>query len=88
VYLFAGRDVAPDDLDGAGAEPYATTGVTDATDAGAARYALRNLEPGDYTIAVTCRGDVEVLGQDDDLRFRGTRNVALESGESREVDFD
>ena len=88
VYLFAGRDVAPDDLDGAGAEPYATTGVTDATDAGAARYVLPNLEPGDYTIAVTCRGDIEVLGQDDDLRFRGTRNVALDSGESREVDFD
>jgi hypothetical protein len=88
VYLFAGRDVTPDDLDGAGAEPYATTRVTPAAVGGVVRYALRNLEPGDYTITVTCRGDVEALGRDDDLRFRGTRNVALESGESREVDLD
>ena len=88
VYMFAGRDVTPDDLDGAGAEPYATTRVTVATVGGEVRYALRHLEPGDYTMTVTCRGDVEVLGQDDDLGFRGTRNVALEAGESREVDFD
>ena len=88
VYLFTGRDVTPDDLDGAAAEPYATTRVTVATVGDEVRYALRNLEPGDYTMTVTCRGDVEVLGQDDDLGFRGTRNVALEAGESREVDFD
>jgi hypothetical protein len=88
VYLFAGRDVTPDDLDGAGAEPYATARVTVATGDDPVRYVLRYLEPGDYTMAVTCRGDAEALGQDDDLRFRGTRNVALESGESGEVDFD
>ena len=86
--LFAGRDVTPDDLDGAGAEPYATTRVTLATGDDEVRYALRHLEPGDYTLAVTCRGDLEALGQDDDLRFRGARNVALESDESTEVDFD
>ena len=88
VYLFTGRDVTPDDLDGAGVEPYATTRVTVATDADEVRYTLRHLEPGDYTLAVTCRGDVEELGRDDDLRFRGARNVALESDESTEVDFD
>lgn len=88
VYVFAGRDVTADDLDGAGAEPYATTRVTVATAGGEVRYALRNLEPGDYTITVSCRGDLDALARDDDLRFRGTRNVALEAGESREVDFD
>ena len=45
-------------------------------------------ETGDYTIAVTCRGDLEELGQDDDLRFRGAHNVTLEADEAREVDFD
>jgi hypothetical protein len=88
VYLFTGRDVTPDDLDGAGAEPYATTRVTLEAAGGEVRYALRNLEPGDYTITVTCRGNLEVLGGDDDLSFRGVRNVELESGESREVDLD
>jgi hypothetical protein len=88
VYLFAGRDVVPDDLDGAAAEPYATTRVTVATGDDEVQYALRHLEPGDYTMAVTCRGALEELGQDDDLRFRGARNVALASDESTEVDFD
>lgn len=88
AYLFAGRDVAPDDLDGAGAEPYATTRLTVATGGDELRYALRHLEPGDYTIAITCRGDIEALGRDDDLRFRATRNVSVDAGGTREVDLD
>ena len=88
VYLYAGHDVAPDDLDGAAPEPYATTRVSPADTGDEVRYTLRHLEPGDYTIGVTCRGDIDELGQDDDLRFRATRNVSLDTDETREVDFD
>jgi hypothetical protein len=87
VYLFAGRGVTPDDLDGAGAEPYATASVTVGT-GNETRYALRNLEPGDYTIGVTCRGDAEAPGRDDDLRFRGVRNLSLDDGDTRGLDLD
>jgi hypothetical protein len=87
VYLFAGRGITPDDLDGAGAEPYATASVTVET-GNETRYALRNLEPGDYTIAVTCRGDAEAPGRNDDLRFRGVRNLSLDDGDTRELDLD
>ncbi|MCE3285466.1 MAG: hypothetical protein K0R70_1722, partial [Steroidobacteraceae bacterium] len=51
-------------------------------------YAVRNVEPGDYTVSATCRGADDVLGQDDDLRFRGTRNVGLEADETLEVDIE
>lgn len=88
VYLFAGRDVVPDDLDGAAAEPYATVRVTPGTTSAEVRYAVRNVEPGDYTVAATCRGADDELGQDDDLRFRGARNVGLDADEALEVDLD
>jgi hypothetical protein len=87
VYLFAGRDVVPDDLDGAAAEPYATTRVRDAG-TGDFEYALRHLQPGDYTLALTCEGDDDELGDDELLSFHKVRNVSLESDETRAVDLD
>jgi hypothetical protein len=88
VYLYTGRDVVPDDLDGVGPEPYATVRVSPGTTSDDVRYAVRNVEPGDYTVAATCRGADEELGADDDLRFRGARNVGLDADETLEVDLD
>jgi hypothetical protein len=88
VYLFTGRDVVPDDIDGAAPEPYATAQVAPGTTNDEVRYAVRNVEPGDYTVAATCRGADEELGQDDDLRFRGARNVGLDADETLEVDLE
>jgi len=80
VYLFPGRDVEPDDLDGAGAEPLATTSVVTA-DLSVFRYALRFLPGGNYTLALTCRGNEDVLADNDDLGFRSGENVQLDAGE-------
>ncbi len=80
VYLFPGRDVEPDDLDGTGAQPLATTSVVTAGVAGF-RYALRFLPGGNYTLALTCRGNEEVLVDNDDLGFRSGENVQIDSGE-------
>jgi hypothetical protein len=77
IYLFSGTNVQPDDLDGAGAEPLATTRVLDSVIA-RPRYALRFLPAGDYTLALTCTGDEDVLGVDDDLAFRNVTNVQLD----------
>lgn len=87
VYLFEGRDVVPDDLDGAGAEPYATTRVLD-PGTGDFEYALRHLEPGDYTLALTCEGNDDELGDDELLSFHKARNVSLDSDETLELDLD
>jgi hypothetical protein len=88
VYLFAGHDVVPDDLDGAAAEPHATTRVRQETADEQFSYALRHLAPGDYTLALTCEGDEDVLAEDDGLSFRSVRNVSLESAETLELDLD
>jgi hypothetical protein len=80
VYLFSGTGVSPDDLDGAQAEPFATTSVVRSATT-ALVYSLRFLPTGDYTLALTCNGNDDVLGVDDDLRFRNVTNVRINRGE-------
>jgi len=87
VYLFSGADVQPDDLDGAGAEPLATTRVLDPVIA-RPQYALRFLPAGDYTLALTCKGDEDVLGGDDDLAFRNVTNVEVDSDDVLQRDLN
>ncbi|MFC4311201.1 DUF4382 domain-containing protein [Steroidobacter flavus] len=82
VYLFQGRDVTPDDIDGSGVEPFATAPVFTATSGGGFFYALRYLPAGDYTLAVTCDGNDEDPTADDDLRFRNAINVSLDDHET------
>lgn len=87
VYLFSGEDVEPDDRDGSGVEPFATTDVYTTTD-GRQAYALRFLPEGDYTIAVTCEGDLENPDtDDDDLDFQMTDNVQVNEDSTVRVDF-
>jgi hypothetical protein len=53
VYVFAGADVQPDDVDGISADPVATI---EAKPNAAGDYEYRTvLEPGDYTVAFTCQ---------------------------------
>lgn len=76
VYLFQG-DVEPDDADGNGVEPYATAPVVSALLGTQFSYALRFLPEGDYTIALTCRGDDEDPATDDNLRFQNAASIKL-----------
>ena len=87
IYLYSGRNVQADDLDGAEAEPYATTGVIDSGIA-AFRYALRFLPAGNYTLAFTCQGDEEVPGSSEDLDFRSVENVEVEAGDVLQWNLD
>ncbi len=87
IYLYSGRNVQPDDLDGADAEPFATTGVTDSGTA-AFQYALRFLPAGNYPLAFTCRGDEEVPGSSENLDFRNVENVAIEAGDVLQRNLD
>lgn len=80
VYLFAGTNVSPDDLDGARAEPFATTSVTRSVTT-ALVYSLRFLPAGDYTLAFTCNGYEDELGVDDALLFRNVTNVRINRGD-------
>jgi hypothetical protein len=87
IYLFAGTDVEPDDLDGIEAEPFATTNVTNPA-FGGFEYALRFLPAGDYTIALTCTGNEDLLDVDDDLDLSNAATVEIDEAEVRQFDFD
>ena len=79
IYLFLGEDITPDDRDGAGVEPYLTTGVGVNGSSTTSGYAFSFLPEGGYTLASTCRGDEEDPGVSDDLDFRNVINVDVEA---------
>ncbi|MFL6549145.1 MAG: DUF4382 domain-containing protein [Povalibacter sp.] len=87
VYLFKGQDVDPNDL-GSAAEPFATSAVTTTSLNDQFSYGLRFLPPGDYTIALTCNGDTDELGSDDDIAFVATTNIQLSSAETATHNFE
>ena len=78
VYLYAGADVVPDDIDNSDdtdVEPVASSLVDDA-----GQYVIGFLEAGDYTLSFTCNAGSEDIEADDDLQFAGTRNVTVVAG--------
>jgi hypothetical protein len=87
VYLFSDHDVEPDDLDGFGVEPFATTRVT-ASGTGGFLYTLRFLPADDYTLAFTCRGNRDDVSVDDDLDFSRVQNISLSDGQTLQRDID
>jgi Domain of unknown function (DUF4382) len=87
IYLYSGRNVQADDLDGAEAEPFATTGVIDSGSA-ALRYALRFLPAGNYTLAFTCQGDEEVPGSSENLDFRNVESIEIDAGDVLQRNID
>jgi hypothetical protein len=82
VYLFEGENITPDDLDGAGVEPFATSPVFTNN-----FYSLRVLPEGTYTMAVTCIGNDDDAATDQDLEFRNIVNVELDANEVLERDL-
>ena len=88
VYLYKGAGVEPDDLDGADAEPFATTRIVQGpTLGGVPTYSLRFFPAGDYTLAFTCQGDADALGANDDVVFSNAQNVSLDDGEALRLDL-
>lgn len=87
VYLYSGANVTPDDLDGAAAEPFATARVV-VQDFTAPRYALRFLPAGAYTLALTCRGNEDLLDTSDNLAFRNVVNVEVEADDMLQRNLD
>lgn len=82
VYLYQGENVTPDDIDGTDPEPFATSPVFTSQDGGSFFYALRYLPAGNYTLALSCIGNDEDPGEDDDLEFRNAIDVQLDDSES------
>lgn len=86
VYVYAGSDVTPDDIDRIDAEPYATTRVEASGTAFA--YTLRFLPPGHYTLALTCNGDIDAIATSDALVFQDVQNVTLDTAQTLQLDLN
>lgn len=103
VYLYEGLDRTPADLNGddSDAEPFATAVVNYdpmAGNSGQGSYRIGFLNPGEYTIALTCAADREENPDPeaeseeerlavDDLMFQQPQNVTTEAGVTSTVDF-
>ncbi|HEU4617759.1 MAG TPA: DUF4382 domain-containing protein [Gammaproteobacteria bacterium] len=79
VYVYAGKGVVPDDIDGADPEPVATLDVKQNA---AGEYAFgAPLSPGDYTLAFTCQaGNDDPETDDTDADPNTADKVAFSAG--------
>ena len=64
VYIYAGLNVEPDDIDGVDPEPVTTVDAVDGDNDGDYEYKTM-LAPGDYTIAFTCQAGNDVADTND-----------------------
>ena len=78
VYVFAGEDVTPDDIDGRNDDPVATANVIFNIETGDYEYAVSYLDVGDYTVAFTCQADIDQPDSNENIIFSATENVELE----------
>ncbi|MFA9462466.1 DUF4382 domain-containing protein [Thiohalorhabdus methylotrophus] len=88
VYVYAGADATPVDLDGREPEPVTTALVEQDDENGAYAYAAGYLPKGDYTVAFTCKADNDDPELDDsDVGLRDAANVEIVAGETTTHDF-
>jgi len=76
VYVFAGENVTPDDIDGIAPDPV-TTAKVEMDNMGVYRYKAAFLEPGFYTVAFTCQAAQDDPMTDDAISFSGADNVSV-----------
>ena len=91
AYVYSGHNVTPGDIDEASpsnVEPVTTTMIQYDNATGLYIFEAAFLAPGDYTIALTCNADREVIDEndngddgdpndDDALKFFGVQNVSI-----------
>jgi hypothetical protein len=90
VYLFAGANVVPDDLDSAAdpdTDPFISVPVNLDIASGEWRFRIAFLEAGDYTAAFTCDGALDTPEGEEVLVFQGTRNVTVAANQTTAIGF-
>lgn len=86
VYVFAGSDAVPDDLDGTDDAVTSASVRVDGDMAGAYTYNVPFLDPGAYTVAFTCQGldddpEIDQVGVDE-IVFSGQVNAEVAAGQN------
>lgn len=85
VYVFAGENITPDDIDGNEPEPVTTALVNFNNQSGIYSYEVGFLPEGSYTLALSCSADLDDIETDDsDVLFDAVDNVSVVAGENTE----
>jgi len=91
MYLFDGMDAEPHDVNihdaGKEASLVSTARVRWNDEDGDYGYAFGFLPPTDYTLGLTCEGDLDDPEADDEIEFVATENATVIAGETTVVDF-
>jgi hypothetical protein len=89
VYGFEGAGVAPDDIDRLVPDPITEGTVALDNASGEFRWSLNWLPAGDYTVALTCQGDMDQADRNDTpaVAFQATKNVSVVAAETTRIDF-
>lgn len=89
VYAFVGNNVVPDDIDRSAPEPVTEATVRLDTVTGDFRYVLAHLPSGDYTVALTCQGDLDRPDRDDSaaVTFAAPRQVFVATSQRVRLDL-
>lgn len=81
VYLYTGS-VVPDDLGGAGAQPYAVVPVVQDNNACTWSYQLASLPAGQYTVAFTSNAGSDQPNANDAIIFTGATSLTVQQGQA------
>lgn len=85
--MFAG-DVTPDDIDMVAPNPFTTAPVTSAGNGYS--YEVNFLDPGDYTVALTCQSVLDLVDTSEDIAFIAPTTempITIVDGQVTTVDF-
>jgi hypothetical protein len=83
VYVYAGDNIIPDDVDGIEPDPIKTSFLSNSF-----QYAVGFLDAGVYTISFTCEANNDNNETDDVITFIGTDSVTVNAGETTIYNFD
>jgi|GEM_PF-107091 len=87
VYVYAGSNAEVGEL-GSNNEPMATANVNAAAE-GEYEYEVGFLEPGDYTLALTCQADLDdPENPNDGIEFKHQASLQIEANVAASLDFD
>ncbi len=77
VYLYEGKNIIPDDIDGIDPEPFASALVKLNPATGKYEYSFGFVPFGKYTAAFTCEADLDDPAADDVIKFGTTKKVRI-----------
>ncbi len=84
VYVFAGANVTPDDVDGDAGDPITSALVADD---GTNAYQVGFLAAGNYTVSWTCDAGLDLAETGETLAFFGTANVVIAANQNTVLNF-